>query len=186
MTITADQIPGYRAGTWVIDPTHSSVGFSIRHLAISKVRGKFESFEATIVTAENPADSTAAGSAEVASINTNEPNRDAHLRTGDFFDTDSYPKLTFSATGVRIEGGDFKVDGELTMRGVTKPVVFDLAFGGIGEDPYGNVKLGFEATTVVKRADFGLTWNTALETGGVLLGADVTISIDAQAVLQQN
>lgn len=185
MTITADQIPGYRVGTWAIDPTHSEVGFSVRHLAISKVRGKFEQFEATFTTAENPLDSTASGAVQVASINTNEKHRDEHLRTGDFFAADEHPTLSFASAGVREVDGEFKVDGELTMRGVTKPVTFDFELGGFGEDAYGNYKVGFTATTVVRREDFGLTWNAPLEKGGVLLGSDVTITLDVQAALQQ-
>ncbi|GAA1610784.1 YceI family protein [Leucobacter chromiireducens] len=184
MTITAEQIPGYRVGTWVIDPTHSEVGFSVRHLAISKVKGKFENFDATFVTAENPLESTVTASADVASVNTNEKNRDGHLRTGDFFAAEEFPQLTFVSTGAREENGDFKVDGELTMRGVTKPVTFNFEFGGFGEDGYGNYKAGFTATTTVKREDFGLSWNAPLEKGGLLLGSDVTINIDVQAALQ--
>ncbi|MFC4224548.1 YceI family protein [Lysinibacter cavernae] len=176
-------IPGYKAGTWTIDPTHSEVSFSVRHLAISKVKGKFEKFEATFVTGENPLDSTVTASAEVASVNTNEANRDGHLRTGDFFDAEQFPTIDFVSTGVRQVGSDYKVDGNLTIKGITKPVTFDFDFGGFGTDPYGNYKAGFTATTVVKREDFGLTWNAPLETGGFLLGADVTITIDVQAVL---
>lgn len=179
------EIPGYRVGTWVVDPTHTEVGFSVRHLAISKVKGKFEEFEATFETAENPLDSKVTASAEVASVNTNQKDRDNHLRTGDFFEADQHPKLTFVLTGVRQEGDEFKIDGDLTIRGVTKPVTFDFEFGGFGEDPYGNYKVGFTATTVIKREDFGLTWNTPLEKGGVLLGSDVTILLDVQAALQQ-
>ena len=184
MTLTADQIPGYRAGTWTIDPTHSEVGFSVRHLAISKVKGKFENFDATFVTAENPLDSTVTASAEVASVNTNEKNRDGHLRTGDFFAAEEFPQLTFVSTGAREDGGDFLVDGDLTLRGVTKLVTFKLEFGGFGEDAYGNYKAGFTATTVIKREDFGLSWNAPLEKGGLLLGSDVTITLDVQAALQ--
>ncbi|MFA5606738.1 MAG: YceI family protein [Leucobacter sp.] len=184
MTITAAQIPGYRVGTWKVDPAHTEVGFSVRHLAISKVKGKFEEFDATFITAENPLDSSVTASAEVASINTNEKNRDGHLRTGDFFAAEEFPQLTFVSTAVREEGGDFKVDGDLTMRGVTKRVTFDFDLGGFGEDAYGNVKVGFTATTIVKREDFGLTWNAPLEKGGFLLGSDVTITLDVQAALQ--
>lgn len=183
MAITAEQIPGYRVGTWTIDPTHSEVGFSVRHLAISKVKGKFENFDATFVTGDNPLDTTVQASAEVASVNTNEKNRDGHLRTGDFFAAEEFPQLTFVSTSAREENGDFIVDGDLTMRGVTKPVSFNFEFGGFGEDAYGNYKAGFTATTVVKREDFGLTWNAPLEKGGLLLGSDVTISIDVQASL---
>lgn len=183
MAITAEQIPGYRVGTWTIDPTHSEVGFSVRHLAISKVKGKFENFDATFVTGDNPLDTTVQASAEVASVNTNEKNRDGHLRTGDFFAAEEFPQLTFVSTSAREENGDFIVEGDLTMRGVTKPVSFNFEFGGFGEDAYGNYKAGFTATTVVKREDFGLTWNAPLEKGGLLLGSDVTISIDVQASL---
>ena len=184
MSITADQIPGYRVGTWAIDPTHTEVGFSVRHLAISKVRGKFERFSGTFTTAENPLDSSVEATVEVASINTNQADRDNHLRTNDFFAVDEYPEFTFKSTGVREEGGEFKIDGDLTLRGVTKPVTFDLELGGFGKDPYGNYKVGFTATTVVKREDFGVQWNAPLETGGLLLGSDVTITLDVQAALQ--
>ncbi|MBP1325005.1 polyisoprenoid-binding protein YceI [Leucobacter exalbidus] len=184
MSITAEQIPGYRVGTWAIDPTHSEVGFSVRHLAISKVKGKFENFSATFETAENPLESKVTATAEVASVNTNEKNRDGHLRTGDFFLADEFPELTFVSTGVRADGSDFIVDGDLTMRGVTKPVSFEFELGGFGEDAYGNYKVGFTAKTVVKREDFGLSWNAPLEKGGLLLGSDVTITLDIQAALQ--
>ncbi|HEU4466966.1 MAG TPA: YceI family protein [Agromyces sp.] len=184
-TETTIEIPGYRAGTWNIDPTHSEVGFSIRHLMISKVKGKFERFDATFVTAEDPLQSRVTASAEVASITTNEPNRDAHLRTGDFFAADQFPTIDFVSTGVRVEKGEFKVDGELTLRGVTKPVTFDFDFGGFGGDPYGNYKAGATAKTVINREDFGLSYNAALETGGVLLGEQVTITLELQAALVQ-
>lgn len=185
MSITADQIPGYKVGTWVIDPTHTEVGFSVRHLAISKVRGKFERFSGTITTAENPIDSRVEATVEVASINTNQADRDSHLRSGDFFATDEYPEFTFKSTGVRVENGDYKVDGELTLRGVTKSVTFDFELGGFGTDGFGDYKAGFTATTVVKREDYGIKWNTPMETGGLLLGSDVTITLDVQATLQK-
>ena len=140
-------IPGYKAGTWTIDPTHSEVGFSIRHLMISKVKGVFENFDATFVTAENPLESKVTAKAEVASINTKDKNRDAHLRTGDFFLAEEHPTIDFVSTGVRTDGGDFLVDGDLTIKGVTKPVTFEFDFGGFGQDPYGNYKAGATAKT---------------------------------------
>ncbi|TFC51719.1 polyisoprenoid-binding protein [Cryobacterium sp. TMT1-21] len=181
---TAVSIPGYKAGTWTIDPTHSEVGFSIRHIMISKVKGKFEIFDATIVTGENPLESSVTATAQVASINTNEPNRDGHLRTGDFFDAETYPTISFVSTGVRAAKGDFLVDGDLTIKGVTKPVTFDFEFGGFATDPYGNQKAGATAKAEVNREDFGLTYNAALETGGFLLGDKVTITLELQAALQ--
>ena len=184
--ITNTNIPGYKAGTWTIDPTHSEVGFSIRHIMISKVKGTFDSFDATFVTGENPLDSTVSASAKVTSINTNEANRDGHLRTGDFFDAETYPTIDFASTGVREVKGDFLVDGDLTIKGVTKPVTFDFAFGGFAVDPFGNYKAGATATTHVEREDFGLTYNAALETGGFLLGDKVTITLELQAVLDQD
>lgn len=185
MTIPAEQIPGYRAGTWTIDHAHTEVTFSVRHMMISKVRGRFEKFDATIVTGENPLDSSVTATADVASINTKQAQRDDHLRSGDFFLAEEYPQLTFVSTGVRYENDQFYVDGDLTIRGVTKPVTFEFNFGGFGEDFDGNVKAGFEAKTVVNREDFGLTWNAPLEKGGVLLGEEVTIELDVQAQLQQ-
>lgn len=182
--MSALEIPGYKVGTWTIDPTHTEVGFSIRHLMIAKVKGKFEKFEATFVTAENPLETTVTAKAEVTSINTGDANRDGHLRTGDFFDAEQYPYIEFVSTGARVDGDDFKVDGDLSLHGVTKPVTFDFEFLGFNSDPYGNYKAGATATTKIKREGFGLTYNAALEGGGFLLGDDVTITIEIEAALQ--
>ncbi|SDZ12801.1 YceI family protein [Herbiconiux ginsengi] len=178
------EIPGYKVGSWTIDPAHSEVSFSVRHMLISKVRGKFEKFDATFVTAPNPLETSVTATAEVASVNTNDENRDGHLRTNDFFDAPTYPQLSFVSTGVRQQGDDFKIDGDLTIKGVTKPVTFDFEFGGFGTDPYGNYKAGFSAKAEIDRNEFGVNWNAALETGGVLVGDKVTITIEVQAVLQ--
>jgi len=185
MTITAETIPGYVAGTWVLDPTHSEVSFSVRHLAISKVRGTFEKFDVTVVTAENPADSTVTASVEIASVNTNQKDRDAHLKTSDFFLAEEFPTMEFVSTGISKDGDDFLLEGNLTLRGVTKAVTLKAEFGGIITDGYGQVKAGASATTKINRKDFGVNWNAALEGGGFTLGDDVTISIEAQVVLQK-
>lgn len=185
MSITAETIPGYVAGTWVLDPTHSEVSFSVRHLAISKVRGTFEKFDVTVVTAENPADSTITASIDIASVNTNQKDRDAHLKTSDFFLAEEFPTMEFVSTGVSKDGDDFLVEGNLTLRGVTKAVTLKAEFGGIITDGYGQVKAGASATTKINRKDFGVNWNAALEGGGFTLGDDVTISIEAQVVLQK-
>lgn len=188
VSVTAESIPGYKAGTWNIDPTHSSVGFSVRHLMISKVRGNFENFTATFTTGENPLDTTVTAEADVASINTNEDGRDEHLRSADFFDAASFPQISFVSKSVKVkdaEDGEFIVTGDLTIKGVTKSVDFDFEFGGFATDPYGNYKAAASAETEINREDFGLTWNAALETGGVLVGEKVKITLELQAVLTQ-
>ena len=185
MSITAEQIPGYVAGTWTLDPTHSEVSFTVRHLAISKVRGYFEKFDTTVVTAENPEDSTLVATIDMNSINTNQKDRDNHLRTSDFFAIDEYPTMEYRSTGIRQDGDDLLLDGELTLRGVTKPVTLRGEFGGIITDGYGQTKAGASGSAKINRKDFGVNWNTALEGGGFMLGDDVTISIDAQVVLQK-
>lgn len=186
MTLTAESIPGYKAGTWTVDASHSSVGFSVRHLMISKVKGTFDSFEGTFVTGENPLDTKVTASALVSSINTGDENRDGHLRTNEFFDAEKFPTINFESTSVAVKDaaeGEYIVTGNLTLRGVTKSVDFDFEFGGFATDPYGNYKTAATITGVINREDFGLTWNAALETGGVVVGDKVTITIDLQAVL---
>ncbi|MDT0181212.1 YceI family protein [Microbacterium oleivorans] len=182
-TATLD-IPGYKAGTWILDASHSEVGFSVRHMMISKVRGHFNVKEATLVAPENPLEATLEAKVDAASLDTKDEGRDGHLRSADFFDVETYPEITFTSTGVRVEGGDFLVDGDLTIKDVTKPVTFEVDFGGFGTDPWGNYKAGATAKTVINREDFGLTWNAALETGGVLVGKDVTIELDLQGSVQ--
>ena len=181
---TALDIPGYKAGTWVLDPSHSEVTFSVRHMMISKVRGTFGMKSATIVAPENPLEATVEASVDVTSVDTKDEGRDQHLRSAEFFDIENYPTMDFRSTGVRLEDGDFLVDGDLSIRGITKPATFSLDFGGFGTDPWGNYKAGATAKTVMNREDFGLTWNAALETGGVLVGKDVTIELDLQLSLQ--
>ncbi|GAA5149237.1 YceI family protein [Microbacterium pseudoresistens] len=179
-------IPGYRPGTWTLDPAHSEVTFSVRHMMISKVRGSFGVKSATIVAPENPLDAKVEASVDVTSIDTNDEGRDTHLRSADFFDVENHPTMEFRSRSARVEDGDLFVDGDLTIRGVTRPVSFALDFGGFGTDPWGNYKAGASATATIDREDFGLTWNAALETGGVLVGKDVTINLDLQGSLAQD
>ncbi len=178
------EIPGYRPGTYAIDPAHSEVGFTVRHMMISKVKGAFHVIEGTIIAPENPLEAKVTAKADVASINTKDEGRDQHLRSADFFDAESFPAIEFVSTGVREQSGEFLVDGDLTIKGVTKPVTFTVEFGGFGVDPWGNYKAGATGTATIDREQFGLTWNAALETGGVLVGKDVTITLDLQGALQ--
>jgi polyisoprenoid-binding protein YceI len=170
--------------TWNIDTSHSGVHFSVRHMVIAKVRGAFDRFSGVVELDEaNPAASKVSVRIEAASIDTREEKRDAHLRSADFFDVEKYPELTFTSTKVeKLDGDEYRVTGDLTIHGVTKEVVLDAESLGAGKDPWGNDRIAFSATTAVNRKDFGLTWNQALETGGVLVGEKIEISLDVQAV----
>ena len=174
---------GLTDGTWTIDASHSEIGFQVRHLMVAKVRGSFASFSGNIVVAGDSA--TVSVDIDPASINTRDENRDNHVRSGDFFDVENHPKWTFVSKNVSASGNAISVEGDLTMRGVTKPVVLKGVFLGTNTDPWGNTKAAFEASTTVNRKDFGIEWNAPLETGGVLVGEDVTISLDVQAALQK-
>lgn len=184
MTLTADTIPGYATGTWKLDAAHSEIAFSVRHLAISKVKGTFENFDVTVVTTDNPLESKLTASIEVASINTRQKDRDAHLRTNDFFNAEQFPTIDFVSTGLRHEGDELLIDGDLTLRGITKPVTFAGEFGGIIVNGYGQTVAGGSFTTKINRLDFDVKWNAAVEAGGFTLGDQVTITIDAQVALQ--
>jgi polyisoprenoid-binding protein YceI len=168
--------------TWQIDPAHNNVEFAVRHLMISTVKGRFGKVEGTIeVDEERPETAKIDVAIDVGSIDTRQEQRDAHLRSPDFFDVANYPAMRFVSK--RIEGdprGSFKVIGDLTIRGTTREVTLDVASEGAGNDPWGNVRAGFSATTKIDRAAFGLTWNQALETGGVVVGNDIKVSIDAE------
>ncbi|MET4781405.1 YceI family protein [Glaciihabitans sp. UYNi722] len=185
MTNLTDTHPDYVAGTWKLDPAHSEVSFTVKHLKISKVRGTFETFDATIVTAADPKDSTIEATIDVASVNTKQKDRDAHLRTSDFFLAEEHPTIKFVSTSVEADSDDFTVVGNLTLRGVTLAVTLKGEFGGIVTDGYGQTKAGATATTTINRQDFGVSWNAALEAGGFTLGDDVTITLDLQVVLQK-
>src|SRR3954462_7764503 len=177
-------IPGYVVGTWTIDPVHSEVGFTVRHMMVSKVRGKFTEFSGDIVTAENPLESRVTAPVDLSSIDTGNADRDNHIRSADFFDVDNHKTMSFRSTGVRQDGSDYVLDGELTLRGITKPVSLDLELGGFGPDPYGGTRAGFTATGEIKRSDFGVDFNAVLETGGVILGDKVGIVLEIQGVLK--
>jgi len=182
--MSTETIPGYAAGTWTLDPTHSEITFSVRHLAISKVRGSFKKFDVTVVAGENPTDVQVTASVDVASVDTNQKDRDGHLQTSDFFLIEQYPTMDFVSTGITKNGDDFELTGDLTLRGVTKSIVLKGEFGGIVTDGYGQTKAGAAATTKIDRTEFGVNWNAALEAGGLTLGNDVTINIELQLVLQ--
>lgn len=169
--------------TYSIDKAHSELTFQVRHL-LTKVRGRFSDFSGTIeYDEENPERSQVNVEVQAASIDTNERDRDVHLRSADFFDVEKTPALTFRSTGIqRTSDGTFAVTGDLTIHGVTRSVSFDAFLLGKAKDPWGNERIAFEAETTINRKDFGLTWNAALETGGFLVGDEVTISVSVQAV----
>jgi polyisoprenoid-binding protein YceI len=171
------------AGVWNIDTSHTTVNFSVRHMMVSKVRGKFATFGGTIVIAEDPTASTLEASVDMASVDTGDAGRDEHLRTSDFFDIQTHPTMTFTSTSITASGGDYELTGDLTIRGVTRPVTFELELGGVGTDPWGNTRAGFTATTTINRKDWGLEYNAVLEGGGVLIGEKVTIELDVEATL---
>lgn len=170
------------AGTYTIDPAHSRIGFVARHAMVTKVRGSFNAFEGTARTGEGLADPRIDLTVQVDSVDTRNADRDAHLKGGDFFDTETYPTITFASTRVEPSGDDLRVTGDLTIKGVTKPVTVDFEFAGSAQDPFGNTRIGFEGSTVVNRKDFGLTWNAALETGGVLVSEKITLEFEISAV----
>jgi len=171
------------SGTWTIDPSHSSVEFVVRHLMVAKVRGRFSEFAGTIHVGDTPEASSVEVSIAPASITTGDPQRDGHLQSADFFDVEQYPAIGFRSTAVRpVKGERYAVDGELTVHGVSKPVTLDLEYQGSITDPFGNDKAVFSASTEIDREDWGLTWNQALESGGVLVGKKAKIEIEVEAV----
>jgi polyisoprenoid-binding protein YceI len=182
-TVEGVELPA--AGSYAIDASHSQVGFAVRHLMVSKTKGRFSDFAGTVEIAENPLESSVAVSIQAASIDTRDEQRDGHLRTGDFFEVDAYPTITYQSRSVRQTGkGEYVVDGDLSVKGVTQSVPLELTFEGGAADPWGGVRIGFSAKAELDREAFGLTWNQALETGGVLVGKKVTIEIEAEAVKQ--
>jgi polyisoprenoid-binding protein YceI len=176
-------VPGYVAGTWTIDPVHSDVSFTVRHMVVSKVRGHFRRFSGQIVTGQDPLASSVTAEIDLSSIDTNNAQRDEHIRSADFFEVETYPTMTYRSTGVRRDGGDFVLDGELTLKGVTRTVPLRLELGGFGPDAYGGTRAGFSARAEINRRDFGVNFNAALETGGAVVSDKVTIQLEIEAVL---
>jgi polyisoprenoid-binding protein YceI len=176
-------IPGYVAGTWTIDPVHSDVGFTVRHMMVSKVRGKFKAFSGQIVTGESPLDSTVSAEIDLASIDTGAEQRDEHIRSADFFEVETYPTMTYRSSGVRPHGDGFVVDGQLTLKGVTRDVPLALEVNGFGPDAFGGTRAGFTATAEINRKDFGVNFNALMGNGGAVVSDKVTIHLEIEAVL---
>jgi polyisoprenoid-binding protein YceI len=168
---------------WAIDPTHTEIGFKVKHMMFTNVSGKFGTYDATITTEDdNFENASIEFSADINSINTNNADRDNHLISGDFFDAESFPKLTFKATSLTKEGDDYELAGDLTLKGITKSVKFPAEFSGLMKDPWGNTKAGLNIYGKINRKDWGLNYNAALETGGVLIGEEVKMNIELQLI----
>ncbi len=174
---------GLTAGTWAVDPSHSSVGFVARHLMVSKVRGTFASFSGSVTIVDGGVGSGVQATVDTASLSTGDDGRDGHVRGADFFDVENFPTMTLVSTDLKPTGdGEFELVADLTIKGVTKSVSFDLEFVGVATDPWGNVKAGFAAEAEISRKEWGLEWNVALEAGGVLVGDKVKLQLDIQTV----
>lgn len=171
---------------WAIDPAHSEIGFKVKHMMFTNVSGKFEAFDATIVTEDDNFENASIGfSAEINSIDTHNTDRDNHLKSADFFDADNHPKLTFKASSfTKTDDHNYELAGDLSLRGVTKSVKFPVEFSGLMKDPWGNTKVGLNISGKINRKDWGLNWNSALETGGVLVSEEVLLDIELQLIKQ--
>ncbi|HZE37696.1 MAG TPA: YceI family protein [Stackebrandtia sp.] len=184
MTTTVDPA---LAGTYVVDPTHSRFGFVARHAMVTKVRGYFAEFNASgVLDADDPTRSTAEVTLKVASVDTGNEQRDGHLRTNDFFDAPNYPEITFRSTSIEaVDAEEFRLNGDLTIKDVTKPISIDLEYTGTAIDPYGNRRIGLDGKATVNRRDFGVNFQAALETGGVLVSDKINLEFDISAVQQK-
>jgi polyisoprenoid-binding protein YceI len=185
MSSTAIEIPGYIAGTWTIDPVHSDVAFTVRHMMVSKVRGHFTRVEGEFVTAADPLASTVSATIDLNSIDTNNAQRDDDLRSSNFFEVDKHPKMTYRSTSIRRSEDGFDIDGELTLHGVTRQVPLTLDVNGFTRDPFGGTRAGFSATTEISRQDFGIAFNVPMDGGGVVIGDKIQIFIEIEAVLAE-
>ena len=187
-TVTTRRVDGteYPAvGTYDIDVSHTRLGFAVRHMAVSKVRGEFKEFSGTLELAENPVDSKISVTLQAASVETKDENRDNHLRTNDFFDVENHPTWTFTSAAIRpVTVTEWHVDGDLSIRGVTKQVTLDATLEGVVQDPYGLHRVGFSATTTINRDDFGVSFNAALEAGGLVVSKKVDIDLEVEATLR--
>jgi len=181
---TATQIPGYTAGTWDIDPTHSDITFTVRHLMVSKVRGRFTGFSGQITTGADITSSTVTASIDATSIDTNNEQRNNHVKSTDFFDVGTHPTWTFQSTGVRVDGDDIIVDGDLTIKGVTRSVPLTLEVNGFGPDAWGGTRVGFSGLAQINRSDFGVDIVLPLDGGGVVVSEKVQISLEIEGVLR--
>jgi polyisoprenoid-binding protein YceI len=181
---TATRIPGYVVGTWDIDVAHSTVGFSVRHMMVSKVRGYFREFSGAIVTAEDPSQSSVTATINMDSIDTRQEQRDAHIRSADFFDVGNHTEMTFRSTGVRTDGADWTVEGDLTIKGITKPVTLELELNGFGPDAYGGYRAGFSAKTEISRKEFGVDIDMPMDGGGVVVADKINVELEIEAVLR--
>jgi polyisoprenoid-binding protein YceI len=183
MTATTTEF-GALTGTYAIDVAHSRVGFVARHAMVTKVRGAYNEFEGkAVIDGENPENSSVEVTLQVASIDTRNAQRDGHLRTNDFLDAENYPTISFSSTRIVHDGGnDFQVTGDLTIKDVTKSITLPLEFQGAATDPFGNERIGFEGNVVINRKDWGVSWNAALETGGVLVSEKITLEFEISAI----
>jgi polyisoprenoid-binding protein YceI len=171
---------------WVTDPTHSEIGFKVKHMMFTNVSGKFNTFKASIENEDNNFETSKINfSAEINSVDTNNADRDVHLKSADFFDVDSYPKLSFVSTQIKkINNGEYQISGDLTIKDVTKNIVLETEYSGLMTDPWGNTKIGLSISGKINRKDFGLTWNAALETGGVLVGEEIKLISEIQLIKQ--
>jgi len=185
-TTSISTIPGYRTGTWQIDPVHSEVSFSVRHMMVSKVRGSFTEFDGTIVTADEPSESTVTASIALNSIDTRSEQRDNHIRSADFFDVAEHPTMTYKSTSLSGSGENWTVDGELSLHGVTRRVPLNLELNGFTADPFGGQRVGFSATAEINRRDFGIDISMPMDGGGVVVGDKITISLEVEAVLDES
>jgi len=175
-------IPGYETGTWTIDPVHSEVGFSVRHMMVSKVRGRFTKFSGEIVTADDPTRSSVTAEIDMTSISTGQEQRDAHIRSADFFEVETYPTMTYRSTGITVQDGEYVLRGELTLKGVTRSVPLHLEINGFGPDPFGGVRAGFTATGEINRRDFSVNFNAPMANGGAVVADKIQLQLEIEAV----